>query len=325
MEQAETFYHEFKQLRVAQGISLEDISARTRINIRFLEALERGEFEVLPKTYMRLFLRSYCQGIGADEKEALKQLEEHLGGPEDHHVALLENLSATVRSPPQRDSALKAEARGPARLRRDLLAGGCIFLFLIAVTFFARRIYQKPSSIEPSTAVSTTSRTETLPAGTTPQPQPDASRSDTPTTRPTGETRPPETTPPPGRRTQPVVPLESAVELPDELFTTERIASHHMERIRLTPPVRLTLMARDKVVIQPVTDGQRGPAFNLVVADARTWTIQEEMVIRTNAIELLRGDLNGIPINLGQASGVGALRVTPSGEYEVFAYADTSR
>ena len=64
MEQSEPFYHDLKQLRVAQGITLEDISAHTRINTRFLEALEQGDFTILPKTYIRLFLRSYCQEIG---------------------------------------------------------------------------------------------------------------------------------------------------------------------------------------------------------------------------------------------------------------------
>ncbi len=315
MEQAETFYHALKQLRVAQGISLEDISARTRINIRFLEALEQGDLGMLPKTYMRLFLRSYCKEIGADVKEALQQIEEHLGGPKVPHAALLEEFSAPLPSPTKSDSIPETGARGPVRLRRDLFAGAGIFLLLIVVTFFARRVYQEPASVESPDVISPAGIVEEPPASTTPKPQPDASRTEVPTTS---------TTPPPATRTQPIVPEESAVELPDELFTQERIVSHHMERVRLTPPVRLTLMARDNVVIQPLTDGQRGPTFNLTVAEVRIWTVQADLVIRTTAIELLRGDLNGIAINLGQARGIGALRVTPSGEYEVFAYAASS-
>ncbi len=315
MEQAETFYHALKQLRVAQGISLEDISARTRINIRFLEALEQGDLEILPKTYMRLFLRSYCKEIGADVKEALQQIEEHLGGPKVPHAALLEDLSAPLPSPPQGDSIPETGIRGPVRLRRDLFVGASIFLLLIAVTFFARRVYQEPATVESLNTISPAGTVEEPPASTITQSLPDASRSEVPTTR---------TAPPPATRTRPIIPEESAVELPDELFTQERIVSHHMERVRLTPPVRLTLMARDNVVIQTLTGGQRGPVFNLTVAEVRIWTVQEDLVIRTTAIELLRGDLNGIAINLGQARGIGALRVTPSGEYEVFAYAASS-
>ncbi|UCH62468.1 MAG: helix-turn-helix domain-containing protein [Fidelibacterota bacterium] len=324
MEQAETFYHELKQLRVAQGISLEDISARTRINIRFLEALERGELEILPKTYMRLFLRSYCREIGADVKEAIQQIEEHLGGPKVPHATLLEEFSASLPSPTKSDSIPETESRGPVRLRRDLFAGAGIFLLLIIVTFFARRVYQEPAASESSNTIPPAVTVEEPRASTTSQSQPDASRTEVPTTRITEEESRPVTTQPPATRIQPIVPEESAVELPDELFTQERIVSHHMERIRLTPPVRLTLMARDNVVIQPLTDGQQGTAFNLTVAEVRIWTIQEELIIRTTAIELLRGDLNGVPINLGQTRGIGVLRVTPSGEYEVFAYANIS-
>ncbi|MFB0516747.1 MAG: helix-turn-helix domain-containing protein [Candidatus Neomarinimicrobiota bacterium] len=325
MDQAETFYHELKQLRIAQGISLEDISVKTRINIRFLEALEQGQFDVLPKTYVRLFLRSYCQGIGVNEEEALKQLEDYLGEQDERYSTALEDLSAATTSSPRPESTLDVEVRGPARLRRDLIAGTAIFLFLILITFFARRIYQGQTPAEiPSTSTTAKDLTD-QPIQTTEPPQPSAPLLNATKSTPTAETPHPATTPPPPRRSTPVVPEESAVELPDDLFAEDRIVAHHMQRIRLTPPVRLTLRARDNVVIQPMIKGQREPTLNLTVADARMWTVQEDLILRTNAIENLRGDLNGIPIELGQASGIGILRVTPTGEYEVYAYADTTR
>lgn len=320
MDQAETFFHQLKQLRVAQGISLEDIADSTRINIRFLEALEQGEFDVLPKTYIRLFLRSYCQGIGADEKEALSQLEQHLGEPEETPATIFDELAATAAKMPHAEKSLEVEIRGPARLRRDFLAGAGIFLLLVVITFFARRVYQQssPDSETPQTSIS--SRPGQPPLERPSPPELERTQTDVPLSAPAAEQRQPLETPTEARRTQPVVPVESSVDLPDALFTEDRITSHHMERVRLTPPVRLTLMARDNVVIQPVTEGRRRPSFNLTVAEARIWTIQEDLVLRTNTIERLRGDLNGVPIDLGQARGIGALRVTPTGEYEVFAY-----
>jgi len=325
MDQAETFYHELKQLRVAQGISLEDIFARTRINVRFLEALEQGDLDVLPKTYMRLFLRSYCQVIGANEKEALERLEKSLGEPKDRPTAIFEDLSATAASKRRPEGALDMEGRGPARLRRDFITGAGIFLILILITFFARRVYQEPASSQRPSLPAAASEPTDQPSQPTAQPPAGAVLPNTNTTSPTPEAHQPETTSRPARRSRSIVPEEAAVELPDALFTEDRIVAHHMERIRLTPPVRLTLMARDNVVIQPMIANQRQPAFNLTVAEARIWTIQQDLVLRTTAIELLRGDLNGIPIELGQARGIGALRVTPTGEYEVFAYGDTAQ
>ena len=51
--------------------------------------------------------------------------------------------------------------------------------------------------------------------------------------------------------TRPVVPVESTLELDDRLFAQDRLVAHLLERVRLTPPVRLTLMSRDNIVLQP--------------------------------------------------------------------------
>lgn len=304
MEQSEPFYHGLKQLRIAQGITLEDISAHTRINTRFLEALEQGDFTILPKTYIRLFLRSYCQEIGSDFIEVVKQLEAFMGEPAEESFSAQENLSAAaVTAKPANDRNLGA--RAPARIRRDFITGAAIFFFLVLIIIFARRAYEDPMAAAPPPTVSVADNTLLG--------------------RPGGEfpTRSPETPPAasrPATLSRIVVPVESSVELPESLFSEDRIVDNLQERVRLTPPVRLTLMARDNVVIQPVLDGQTGTAFNLTVAEARQWTIQEELILRTSHINLLRGDLNGVPINFGEATGLGTLRVTPTGIYEVSAY-----
>jgi cytoskeletal protein RodZ len=53
------FGEELKKLRLEKQVSLMDISFSTRINIKFLEAIEAGKFSVLPQTYVRAFLREY--------------------------------------------------------------------------------------------------------------------------------------------------------------------------------------------------------------------------------------------------------------------------
>ncbi len=114
---------------------------------------------------------------------------------------------------------------------------------------------------------------------------------------------------------------KSTVTLSDGLFYKARILTSLTERVRLTPPVRLTLMVRDNVVIQAVTNGQQSRTFNFSVAEARIWTVQEDLVLRTTAIELLRGDLNGIPINIGEGTGPGVILISPDGMYKVTTYA----
>ena len=104
------------------------------------------------------------------------------------------------------------------------------------------------------------------------------------------------------------------------MFSQDRIIANVQERVRLTPPVRLTLIARDYLVIQTIYGNVIETPFNMTVANAQIWTVDKELVLRTTSIHLLRGDLNGTPINFGLAVGLGTLRITPTGMYEVSSY-----
>jgi hypothetical protein len=67
------FGDELAQARLAKGISLLDISTETRINVKFLEAIESGQFQILPQTYVRAFLREYALLVGLNPDEVLQR------------------------------------------------------------------------------------------------------------------------------------------------------------------------------------------------------------------------------------------------------------
>ena len=73
------FYKELKELRLSKEISLEELEARTKINIKYLEAIEEGDFEILPIPYLRLFIRAYATEIGGDSDRSLEQLDSFIG------------------------------------------------------------------------------------------------------------------------------------------------------------------------------------------------------------------------------------------------------
>jgi cytoskeletal protein RodZ len=61
------------EARIARGFTLEDVERETRIARRYLEALEREEFSVLPApVYCRAFLRTYAQFLGLNAGEVLR-------------------------------------------------------------------------------------------------------------------------------------------------------------------------------------------------------------------------------------------------------------
>ena len=73
------FYKELKSIRTEKGIELEKIHKRTKISLSALHAIEKGMFDQLPYTYVRLFLRAYAVEIGVDPEEVLENLDVYLG------------------------------------------------------------------------------------------------------------------------------------------------------------------------------------------------------------------------------------------------------
>ena len=67
--------------REEKGMSLDDVARQTRIPIRHLEHIERGEWDALPATtYSVGFARSYANCVGLDGPAIGAELREHLGG-----------------------------------------------------------------------------------------------------------------------------------------------------------------------------------------------------------------------------------------------------
>jgi cytoskeletal protein RodZ len=61
-------------IRRNRGISLEEIAAATKIGIRSLEAIERGEFKKLPGgIYDTSYIRQYARAIDYDESAILAE------------------------------------------------------------------------------------------------------------------------------------------------------------------------------------------------------------------------------------------------------------
>ncbi|OGD17150.1 MAG: hypothetical protein A2Y69_10240 [Candidatus Aminicenantes bacterium RBG_13_59_9] len=68
---------ELKRERELRGISLREIADSTRINLRFLQAIEEDRLDALPGAFfIRAILRSYAKNIGIDENQVLNKYQE---------------------------------------------------------------------------------------------------------------------------------------------------------------------------------------------------------------------------------------------------------
>ncbi|RKN86455.1 helix-turn-helix domain-containing protein [Paenibacillus ginsengarvi] len=61
-----------KKARLDRGISLDELEEMTKIRKRYLEAIEDGDYKVLPGSfYVRAFIKSYSESVGLDPNEVL--------------------------------------------------------------------------------------------------------------------------------------------------------------------------------------------------------------------------------------------------------------
>ena len=72
------FYNKYKKFRIENNIDLKDISKRTKIDLMYLQAIERGKFAEIPPVYVKLFFKAYINEIGVDIDEALSELDSFL-------------------------------------------------------------------------------------------------------------------------------------------------------------------------------------------------------------------------------------------------------
>ena len=88
--------------REARGLSLDDVANQTRVPSRHLEAIERGEWDLLPApTYSIGFAKAYADVVGVDRREIGDDLRVELGGGRQTGVIETFQPADPARVPPR--------------------------------------------------------------------------------------------------------------------------------------------------------------------------------------------------------------------------------
>jgi cytoskeleton protein RodZ len=147
-------------MRESAKLDLNDIATRTRIPLRHLQAIERGEYAALPSpTYAMGFTRSYARALDADDAPLIAKLREELG-----------------RDDPALRGQLPYEPVDPSRVPSRLLAwtaAGLAVLLAIGYGLWRTQYYgddyvtpvpSEVASTPPPPVTATTTPTATQPA-----------------------------------------------------------------------------------------------------------------------------------------------------------------
>lgn len=89
-----------RSAREAKGLSISDIEKATKIQSRYLTAIEQNDFDKLPGDfYVRAFIRQYAQIVGLDGKELLSDYHQDVpeAKPDEYVENSIDNKSEEVR------------------------------------------------------------------------------------------------------------------------------------------------------------------------------------------------------------------------------------
>lgn len=124
-----------KQARIEKGYTLDDLQQITKIQKRYLEAIEKGNTDILPgRFYARAFVKQYADIVDLDGEVLL---DEHLDEVSSEEVS--EEFAESISSSPTRT---KVEKDNLLTALRDQLPTILIFILVAAilvVIYFAFR------------------------------------------------------------------------------------------------------------------------------------------------------------------------------------------
>jgi len=130
-----TLGQELRAEREKRGLTVKDVSDRTKIGSRFLTALEEGRWEEMPqKFFLRSVIKAHAQAVGADPAPFLARFEEQ------------ERLRSAASDEDGEAPKRKKRERPPVRRKRRILVPVVATLFIVAAAAAVAWLFLKPGS-----------------------------------------------------------------------------------------------------------------------------------------------------------------------------------
>ena len=145
-ETLKNFAADLQARRKEKDVTLEQIANRTRIDIKFLKAIEEANFTIMPEVYMRAFIKEFAQSVDLDPAVTLKNYDLAKEGkslsadePQEQKNVKTEKKEKKVISidsevkPVHEDNSKKSSDKGTIIFG---IAGAVIIIAAVLVYFF---------------------------------------------------------------------------------------------------------------------------------------------------------------------------------------------
>lgn len=153
-----------RKAREQRGYTLEDVQEYTKIRKRYLEAIETGDYKVLPGSfYVRAFVKTYAETVGLDAEEVLRLYHKELPNP-----AAAEVIKSEPRMKPARRSVQHNDRVGKVAV--SLLMWAFPILIAVVIYIYLNNNGTDSKELDPSTPISTETSQQSPSAAVTPSP-----------------------------------------------------------------------------------------------------------------------------------------------------------
>jgi cytoskeleton protein RodZ len=278
-----SFGDKLKQEREKRKISLEQISASTKIGTRMLQALEENKFNQLPGgIFNKGFVRAYSHCLGLDEEQVVAEYLQASGDapPPKTEIAVRED---EARENEEHVRRLESSEHGSIRQLPWGWFAALLLVVALALSLWSRhQREQVRQSLRPTPASSATD----APASSAPQVIDEAS----------------------GKIANPNA--EGANEASGPNAPTRDSASGAAIPREFT----VTIQARDESWISVTADGKTAPSETLLAGSERTVSGRKQITVKAGNAGDLDFRFNGTKLDVGAKSGeVKTVNFGPSG------------
>jgi len=119
-----------KEAREEKGLSLDDLQNQTKIQKRYLRAIEEGRYDLIPgKFYVRAFIKQYAEAVGLDPEWIFEEYRANI--PSVYDEELPERLSRTQSRRKMNDASSKFFEIFPRILVAIFVIGAVIILWYL--------------------------------------------------------------------------------------------------------------------------------------------------------------------------------------------------
>lgn len=141
------FAEELREAREKSGLSLKQMAMKTRVDIKFLDAIDKGDFAFLPEPYVKAFLKDYAKMVGLDETKTIQKYEAaKKGKPIEETVETGPDIIEKKTIPHKKIQTYdatppKPHTDGDSKLRKNILlnglvlGGGILLIFILYLIF----------------------------------------------------------------------------------------------------------------------------------------------------------------------------------------------